>query len=189
MITGREMLRTEVEQVWQIDRREVIHHIYCLENGALVLKPETYDMQGWPKGEAEKYTPILYECYDRGAWFYGLWEEGKIVGVAILDRMFIGSRVDQLQLKFLHVSRDYRQGGLGRLLFELASMKAREWGANKMYISATPSERTVDFYLKLGAHITDEPDPELLRLEPEDIHLVFELGRHLDSTEDREADP
>jgi N-acetylglutamate synthase-like GNAT family acetyltransferase len=66
-----------------------------------------------------------------------LWEEGKIVGVAILDSEFIGRLKDQLQLKFLHVSRDYRQRGLGRLLFELASMQAREWRAHKMYISAT----------------------------------------------------
>ena len=175
MITGREMLRAEVEQVWQVDRREVIHHIYYLEAGALVLQPEYYDMQGWPDGEAEQYTPILYECYDRGGWFYGLWEDGLIVGTAILDRKFLGRLKDQLQLKFLHVSRDYRKRGLGRLLFELAAMKARDWGASKMYISATPSERTVDFYLQMGAKVTDEPDPELLSLEPEDIHLVTDL--------------
>jgi hypothetical protein len=40
-----------------------------------------------------------------------------------------------------------------------------------MYISATPSENTVNFYMRLGCEIASEPDPELLAREPEDIHL------------------
>jgi hypothetical protein len=41
-----------------------------------------------------------------------------------------------------------------------------------MYISATPSENTVNFYLRRGAVVTSEPDPELFEFEPEDIHFV-----------------
>jgi predicted N-acetyltransferase YhbS len=62
MLTTRELTRDEVQQIWTIDRREVIDNVYYFENGSLVLKPEHYDMQGWPRGEAELYTPILYEC-------------------------------------------------------------------------------------------------------------------------------
>ena len=53
--------------------------------------------------------------------------------------------------------------------------KARERGALQIYISATPSENTVKFYLKLGAVVTDGPDPELFDLEPEDIHFVCDI--------------
>lgn len=178
MISGREMLRSQVEQVWQIDRREVIHNVYYLENGALILKPEYYDMQGWPDGEAELYTPYLYDCFNRGGWFFGLFEEEQIIAVAILDSKFIGPEKDQLQLKFLHVSREYRNLGLGRQLFELAKKKALAWGARQMYISSTPSENTVNFYIRRGAQVIDVPDPELLALEPEDIHLVYDLTAH-----------
>ena len=171
MITTRELLRNEIEQVRSIDRREVIENIYYFEDGALVPKPEHYDMQGWPPGEAEIYTPMLYDCFDRGGRFYGAFDDAKLIGVAILESKFIGKNKDQLQLKFLHVSRDYRNRGLGKQLFELARAKARERGARLMYISATPSENTVNFYLQLGAVVTDEPDPELFELEPEDIHL------------------
>ena len=66
MITGRELLRKEIEQVWRIDRSEVIDNMYHWENGALALKPEHYDLSGWPPGEAEKYTPLLLACFDRG---------------------------------------------------------------------------------------------------------------------------
>lgn len=177
MLITHELQRDEIVQIWQIDRREVIEKVYYLENGALILKPEHYDMQGWPPGEAERYTPLLYECFDRGGWFCGAFEDGTLIGIAILDSKFIGKRHDQLQLMFLHVSREYRKQGLGKRLFEMASTKAREWGARQMYISATPSESTVNFYVQLGAVVTGEPNPELLALEPEDIHLVYSMDK------------
>lgn len=170
-ITARELAREEVEQVWSIDRSEVIDHIYYLENGSLVLKPEHYDVPGWPPGEAEKYTPLLLECFDRGGWFQGLFDGTRLIGAAILDVRLLGRDRDQLQLKFLHVSRAYRNNGWGRRLFEQVRTEARARGARRLYISATPSENTVDFYLHLGCTLMQEPDPELFELEPEDIHL------------------
>lgn len=175
MIRIRELGRTEIPQIWSIDRREVIDQVYYFENGILVLKPEHYDMQDWPPGEGEKYTPLLYECFDRGGWFCGAFEGNRLVGIAILDSKLIGKERDQLQLKFLHVSRDYRSKGLGKQLFELSQAKARDLGARRMYISATPSEHTVNFYLRLGAVVAAAPDRELFALEPEDIHLECDV--------------
>jgi len=175
MISGRTLTRDEIQEVWTIDRREVVNAVYYLENGALVLKREHYDMQGWPTGEAEKYTPILEACYDQGGWFYGLFDNGQLIGIAVLGSEFIGTNKDQLQLKLLHLSRAYRNRGLGKQLFELAKDEARKRGAKQLYISATPSEHTVDFYLRLGCKLTLEPDSELFELEPEDIHLECEL--------------
>ncbi|MCL5995678.1 MAG: GNAT family N-acetyltransferase [Chloroflexi bacterium] len=175
MIIHRELSRAEVERVWSIDRSEVIDHIYYFENGGLVLKPEHYDMHGWPPGEAEKYTPELLECFDRGGWFCGLFDDAKLIGVAVLDVKFIGRNKDQLQLAFLHVSSAYRNQGLGQQLFEMARDKAREKGAKRLYISATPSEHTIDFYRRQGCIVTPEPDPALFALEPEDIHLECDI--------------
>ena len=164
-------MRPEVEQVWTIDRAEVIDNIYYFENGTLLLRPEHYAMQGWPPGEAEKYTPLLIDCFDRGGWFYGVFDDAKLIGVAILEGRFIGKDQDQLQLKFLHVSKAYRHMGVGKRLFELARATARERGAKRMYISATPSEHTINFYLRLGCVTARELDSELFACEPEDIHL------------------
>ncbi|MGM7389077.1 GNAT family N-acetyltransferase, partial [Acinetobacter baumannii] len=44
-----------------------------------------------------------------------------------------------------------------------------------LYISATPSKRTVDFYIKHGAVVLKHPDRQLWELEPEDIHLLCTL--------------
>ena len=99
-----------------------------------------------------------------------------LAGVAVLESRFIGSRGDQLQLKFLHVGRPYRRTGLGRTLFERAAQRAREMGAKKLYISATPSENTIGFYTRLGCTLASEIDAELFVLEPEDIHLEYVLA-------------
>jgi predicted N-acetyltransferase YhbS len=175
VITGRELLREEIEQVWNIDRSEVIDNIYHLENGSLVLKPEHYDIPGWPPGEAERYTPILLDCFDRGGWFYGAFDHAKLVGIVVLESKRIGEHKDQLQLKFLHVSSSYRNRGLGKRLFELARATARERGARRLYVSATPSENTVNFYLRLGCAVAGKPDPELIELEPDDVHLECDV--------------
>ncbi len=169
----RALERHEIPLIWQIDRREVIDNVYYLREGKLVLEAEHYDMQGWPPGEAEHYTAILLDCCDRGGFFWGAFEQESLIGVSILESKFIGSERDTLQLKFLHVSRDCRGQGLGTRLFNIAVEKAKSLGAKKLYISATPSENTVDYYMRLGCMLATEIDPDLFALEPEDIHLEY----------------
>jgi predicted N-acetyltransferase YhbS len=169
----RLLQRDKIPLIWQIDRREIVQNIYILQDGKLVLKPDYFDIQGWPPGEAEHYTPILLDCYDRGGMFWGAFENDKLIGVAILESKFIGSQQDTLQLKFLHVSRDFRKQGIASTLFRLAVEKTRALGAKKLYISATPSEHTVNYYMRLGSVLAREIDPELFALEPEDIHLEY----------------
>lgn len=170
-MTIREMTRDEVGQVWSIDRSEVTDSVYRHRDGQLVLESEHYDMKGWPEGEAEAYGPRLLECFDVGGTFYGAFEDGSLIGAAVLESRFIGRAGDMLQLKFLHVGRGHRGMGLGRKLFDLASERARELGARRLYISATPSQNTVEFYLHLGCRVTSEVDRKLFEMEPDDIHL------------------
>jgi predicted N-acetyltransferase YhbS len=176
VIEGRTLARDELERIWEIDRSEVIETVYSLVDGALALRRQHYDVKGWPPGGAEKYAPILYATFDRGGWFHGLFEGGKLIGVAVLDARFIGGDRRQLQLAFLHVGSGYRDRGLGRRLFELAADEARRRSARSLYISATESQHTVDFYLGLGCVVARDPDPDLFALEPEDIHLECDLG-------------
>lgn len=176
MTEERLLRRDEIPLVWEIDRSEVIEHLYSVEAGQLVLRPEFYDMRGWPEGEAEHYTPILLDCFDRGGWFLGLFDQGRLIGAVVLDPRRLGPERDWLQLKFLHLSHAYRRRGLGAHLFHLAATQARHLGASALYVSATPSQNTVDFYTRLGCRLRMEPDEELYRLEPEDVHLVYGLG-------------
>jgi predicted N-acetyltransferase YhbS len=167
----RALRRDEIALIWTIDRREVIHNIYVLRGGELVLRPEFFDMQGWPPGEAELYTPLLERCFERGGRFVGAFDGERLAGAVVVDTPRLGPAGDLVQLKMLHVGRDYRGQGLGAALFERARYLARELGASGLYVSATPSENTIRFYLRHGCAVTPSPDPELFALEPEDIHL------------------
>jgi predicted N-acetyltransferase YhbS len=173
----RELTRSEVPYIWQINRREVIENVYYLENGELVLKHEHYDMHGWPAGEPEHYTSILADCFDHGGHFWGAFSGELLIGAVVLENRFIGSAKDTLQMIFLHVSNNYRKQGLGKKLFLLAAEKALELEAKKLYISAISSENTINFYLNLGCVLATEIDAELYALEPEDIHLEFALNK------------
>ncbi len=176
MVEFRTLKRWEIERIWQdIDRRELVESIYRLKDGKLVLERIDFDVPGWPAGEEEKYKPILQDCFDRGGLFYGAFSDGQLVGVVVLESRFIGADKDQLQLKFLHISRDFRKKGLGRKLFELAVDGAKEKGARALYVSSCESRNAVDFWMHLGCVITPDVDEELCRLEPNDIQLVYRL--------------
>jgi predicted N-acetyltransferase YhbS len=99
-INFKELRRDEIERVWSIDRRERIEAIYKLVDGALALTHQLIYVEGWPPGEADKYTPILNHCFDRGGWFLGAFDAATLVGVVVLDNKFIGQRRDQLNLNF-----------------------------------------------------------------------------------------
>ena len=171
----RELAREEIEILWEIDRSELTDGVYYFRKGTLVLESEQYDISGWSEGQAEACTPGLYECYDRGGTFFGAFEGTMIVGAAVLEGRFIGKSKDQLQLTFLHVGRDYRKRGLGKTLFRKSSEQAAKLGAARLYISATPSENSVDFYLHLGCVVTQEIDRKQFELEPDDIHLEYRI--------------
>lgn len=53
---------------------------------------------------------------------------------------------------------------------------ARDRDARALYVSATPSESAVGFYLSRGFRPT-EPFPEPFAKEPEDIHMLLPLAQ------------
>jgi GNAT superfamily N-acetyltransferase len=171
----RLLRRDEVELIWGIDRSEVHHHTYELRGGELVRTPNYFEIPGWRPDTVEKETPRLLDCFDRGGTFLGVFDAEALIGVGVLESARVGRAGDQIQLAYLYVSRAHRGRGVGMQLFEAAVSFAREAGASALYISATPTENTVEFYLNRGCVLAPEPDPRLLAAEPDDIHLVYPL--------------
>jgi GNAT superfamily N-acetyltransferase len=171
----RLLTRDEVELIWTIDRSEVHHHIYVLRDGQLVRTPKYFEIPGWSAETVANMTPVLLDSFDRGGTFLGVFDAEALVGIGVLESAFVGRAGDQMQLFYLYVSRAYRGRGVGTQLFDAAVDRAREAGASALYISATPTENTVDFYLHRGCVLAAEPDPKLLAAEPDDIHLIYPL--------------
>jgi GNAT superfamily N-acetyltransferase len=172
MLHRRPLERHEIERIWSIDRSEVHHHVYRFEGGDLVCIPDYFDLRGWPPEQVAQDTPVLYACFDRGGAFIGMFDDRHLVGVAVLDTIPLGPAGDQLQLKYLYVSRSYRRQGIGHALLREAQAIARTRGAKALYISSTPTENTVNFYRRWGAIVATPPDPGLYAHEPDDIHFL-----------------
>jgi len=176
MLHERLLTEADIASLQFIDRSEVIDDFYRLQDGQLLLYPRHEVVTGWPQGEAEHDALILQQCYQRGGWLFGVFDDATLVAAAAVDCVVIHNAGLQLrQLKFLHVSHDHRGHGLGQHLFRRASGQARKMGAEGLYVSATPSRHTVEFYRRLGCELAQAPDPELYRLEPEDIHFYLRL--------------
>jgi predicted N-acetyltransferase YhbS len=172
----RPLQRAEIELIWTIDRAELIERVYELRDGALLLRDAPFDVPGWSPGTAEQHAPALSACFDRGGDFTAAFDGKQVAGIAVLDRRPVTTRPDLLQLLLLHVGRDYRHQGLGSRLFRCARERARLWGAAGLYVSATPTENTIRFYLGVGCVVVPQPDPQLFAAEPEDIHLECAIG-------------
>ncbi|MDX6514389.1 MAG: hypothetical protein QOH73_55 [Gaiellaceae bacterium] len=171
----RRLGRDEVELLWAIDRSEVSDAAYVVDGGSLALVPRPAELAGWPQAVVEAETPVLYECFDRGGIFLGAFGGEQVMGVAVLEGGRVGRDSNQLPLAYLYVSREHRGHGIGSRLFDAAVALAREGDASALYVSATPTQATVDFYLRRGCVLAPDPDPGLLAAEPDDIHLVLPL--------------
>jgi predicted N-acetyltransferase YhbS len=173
----RLLTRDEVELIWTIDRSEVHHHTYELRKGRLVRTRNYFEIPGWRPNAVAKETPLLLDCFDRGGTFLGAFDADALIGIAVIESARVERDRDQMQLASLYVSRGHRGHGVGTRLFDAAADIARKAGANALYISATPTENTVDFYLNRGCVLAPEPDARLLAAEPDDIHLLYPLVR------------
>jgi predicted N-acetyltransferase YhbS len=174
-VITRLLTRDELPLLHQIDRREYIANIYRLTDGELVLEPHNFDVPGWPPGHEEETMPHVFEAFDRGGEAWAAFDGEVIAGAVVTDVKLVGANRDLIQMYWLHVSRDYRDKGLGVTFIEKALNLARRRGAAGIYISATPSEHTVNFYRNRGATLVAEPDAALFAAEPEDIHFERRL--------------
>jgi len=171
----RELVENEIDQIWNIDRTEYVDTNYIYIDGKIKEKKIDKTFYGWPPNEDKIYGPILKDCYKRGGFFLGGFENEKLKAIVVLESKWIGINKDSLQLKFLHIDQAFRRKGIGRILFERALQKARQCKAKRIYISACENKNTVEFYKHMGCEITDDIDQELFQLEPNDIHMEFIL--------------
>jgi GNAT superfamily N-acetyltransferase len=171
----RELRRGELPLLATIDRSERIDAEYALVDGALELRNHVVDVSGWHTEEISTYVARLVALFDAGGVVLGAWDGDALIGLGSLDVHGVGGDPTVAKLDMLYTSRPHRGRRVGSSLTAALAKRARSQGATALYISATPTRGTVDAYLAMGAALAPEPDPELLALEPEDIHLVLPI--------------
>ena len=142
----RQMKKDEFHKFNQIDRREIIEQIYYHRDGKLELENEHYDVPEWTQSTKQGFIDTISELDQRGGFVYGAFEGDKLAGMGTLDVKFIGKGKDQMQLAGLWVSTQHREKGVASKLVEHMKNKAKDMGAKKLYVSATPSFNTIEFY-------------------------------------------
>ncbi len=149
MIALRHMLAAEVVRIGEIDRSEHLTQLYTYRCGALEARAVDEAVPAWSlSGDGEHSVQGMIRA----------WQPAELADLALL-----------------HVSRSYRRKGVASALTHEVARLARADGARRLYVSATPSGSAVGFYRSHGFEPTDEPNPELLALEPDDIHMILEL--------------
>lgn len=167
----------DLHRIGDIDRSEEVRVGYEMRDGSLRRIDVHWDIPPWsPDGEGGHTVPakiaFCRDHMDRGAVAIGAYDGERMAAIGVLLPRL---REGMAQLAFLHVSRTHRRAGLGANLLEKLLPVARENGAVAVYVTSAPTESAVGFYLRHGFQVTNEPDTELLALEPEDIHMVKAL--------------
>jgi ribosomal protein S18 acetylase RimI-like enzyme len=169
---------TDVSLVAAIDRSEHVDVEYRVIDGELRAFPAAItDIPAWdPVGTGpHSVAAEIAFCSSvvaRGGVLVGAFDAERTVGLAIVDPAFEPLLA---WLAFLHVSRPDRRRGAAQALWDVAVDIAVANGAESIYVSATPTESAVGFYLRQGCRLADPVHRDLLAAEPEDIHLACPL--------------
>jgi N-acetylglutamate synthase-like GNAT family acetyltransferase len=157
------------------NRYQEIKRCYRYENGNWIVKNNEF-VENWDKNKKDnkiiKFSNILNN--DSG-YVFGAFENGTLVGYAVLFNKKFGSIGQYIQLFSLQVSFGYRHKGIGKELFKLCIKKTRETGVKKIYISANSSEETIRFYLSIGCKDAIEINKEQAEEEPYDRQMEYEI--------------
>ncbi len=133
--------RQQLDQLWEIDRSEIIDTLYRLDNGQLRAYREYYDVRGWDPHDRQVYTPIHEACYDRGGIFFAFFDDEQMIAAAALDTLPRGMNGELRQLLFFYVGAGKRGQGWGRRLFQYALHQLPEMGASGLYNLVDPQQK------------------------------------------------
>lgn len=169
----RDMARDELSRVGEIDRTERIDVLIEQHGTELVARRGTWNAPAWdPDGRGEHSVDAqhhaLLHYVDAGGTVRGAFSDGRLVGIGVVVPHI---RPQLAQLAYLHVSQEFRSTGIGNRLADDLELIAQRAGDTEIVVTATPSQNTVRFYLGRGYRPMQSPVPELLELEPDDIHM------------------
>jgi GNAT superfamily N-acetyltransferase len=169
----RDLARSELSRVGEIDRTERIDVLFEQHGTQLVARRGSWNASAWdPDGHGEysvhAQRQALVHYADAGGIARGAFSGGRLVGIGVVVPHI---RPAIAQLAFLHVSRDFRAAGVGSRLSADLELVARRAGDTEIVVSATPTGNTVRFYLGRGYRPIARPLPVLLELEPDDVHM------------------
>ena len=176
MIAYRPLQTLDLARIGDIDRTEGIDTLYVQRGTELEPVRGDFSASAWREGDGPHSVDEQIEACEHylaaGGTAIGAFAGERLVGIGVVLPHL---RPGVAQLAYLHVSNGFRGEGIGVHLATVLEEIARDAGDRVLVVSATPSANTVGFYRRRGFAPTAEPLPELLALEPEDVHMEKRL--------------
>src|SRR5215472_10679337 len=169
MVSIRQMSPEELTRIEEIDVSESGDLVYYYCEGKIATKRETWH-RGLRNADAwESYLEQWKATLERAGVALGAFDDKRLVGIAVLEYHLTESMA---HLVALFVSKDYRRQGIASQLMQEIMRLAKTHGASQIYVSATPSESAIGFYLSQRFVLAQQVHKDLYVLEPEDLHLI-----------------
>lgn len=128
----------------------------------------------WDNAKRQWIVPYLKQQINRGGCVLGAFDGNRLVGFASVDGLLRGADNAHANMTMLFVDDEYQHQGIGKALFTAIAGKASEFGAEKLFISAIPSEDTISFYLSVGCQDASEIIEDFVD-SPDDRYLEFSI--------------
>jgi ribosomal protein S18 acetylase RimI-like enzyme len=173
--TIKRLDHSDLRKIAEIDRSEHITLNYVYNAGTLDREEVDIHAPRWPASGSWGFEERIRHAERRlkeGGENLGAFDGDLLVGYATLRHDL---EPGTAQLDSLYVSRDYRRQGIASRLTAEVIRLAQEQGAERLYVSATPSGSAVGFYQSHGFRLVEKVNAELYALEPEDIHMIRSL--------------
>src|SRR4051794_10205290 len=160
----RRLQAEDVLRVASIDRTEHVDVQYRVMHGELcafaasITEIAAWDRTGSHPHSVAAEIAFCSSVIARGGILLGAFDAEDTAGLAIVHPAF---EPRLAWLAFLHVSRPYRRRGTAQALWDVAVDIAVANGAESMYVSATPTESAVGFYLRQSCRLADPVHPDL----------------------------
>lgn len=155
-------------------RRQVVTDCRRRVDGKWVIKSDPF-IDDWNEADYAVLIKCLKNTVTSGGVVYGAFDGGVLKGFASVEPRLFGGEQKYLDLSSIHVSRDMRGRGTGRVLFGKACAWAKAHGAEKLYISAHSAVESQAFYKAMGCVEAEVYDQEHIQAEPFDCQLELRL--------------
>ena len=143
-------------------------------NGVYKLLPVDYT-EKWNLLERRNMAQKIISAINFGSTALVALLDNSIVAFVLLGNSLFGKDKQYIDLEEFYVTEPFRRCGIGKMLFEQICIKAKQFGAKKLYISAHSAEESINAYKKYGCVLAKEPNQAHIEKEPFDLQLEYKL--------------
>jgi ribosomal protein S18 acetylase RimI-like enzyme len=169
-----DLINLQSTNLKNFNRYQETNRVWYKDNDLFKIKADHFVDQ-WDDNKKTLVLQDLMRCVKLGGFVVGAFLKEELIGFANVEGVLFGSHKEYRELSYIHVSNEFRNGGIGKKLFQFCCEKAKEMGTQKLYIAAHPAEETQHFYRKLGCTYALELNQTIFDREPLDIQLEFIL--------------